>query len=709
MSSRRHFLKVSMLAGGGLVMQGILPRTRAQEEEADPLRNPFFIFEVQPGNRFLLTIAKHEMGQGTTSSLAALFADELGLDWEQLALKESTWDASSTPGMLALFRANTGGSTGTIGSWDSMRLAGATLRQMFVTAAAKQFKKDADSLLAKGGYVEDSDAKQRISLYDLAETTSLQELPTNPRQKSFEELRLVGRELPSLRLRELVSGAVEYGVNVRRDNMLYASIERCPYFLGTLKRFDSEAALAMSGVVDVFSIEGKVLTRPDSSSKAGVVVLADSTWHAERARSALQIEWDGGSFEDYDLDEEFRRFGRLPESERGEVLRTRGNVEAAFEAADRVVSAEYANQHQAHCCLEPLNATAEYRDGKMEIWVGTQCAENQVGALSEALGIRREDVIVHKLPSGGSFGRRYFTDFVVEAALIAKRVSRPVKVTWTREDAMRHDHFHYAQLIRMEAAIDKEGMPSAYKFGGHRRNLYSMLPVEERSYGPRIAVQTGAWRSVRSHYETFALESFMDELAFSLGKDPLEFRMETVAKMKVPPRFRFLTERLTRVLEELKKRTDWGRDLPKGRGLGVAICRFTNTICGQVAEVEVEGDTFRVVKVTVVTDSGKVLNPQMARGQIEGSIVWAHSALMGKGIDVRGGKVAQSNFHDYPICRIGEVPELDIELLRSDGPIGGFGEPAVPPYAPAVLNAYYSASGRRIRTVPIGWNVLEDV
>ncbi len=707
--NRRSFMKVAGLAGGGIVLAGRFGPLLAAEGGSPSESGPWFYVEIARDNALTFTMPKHEMGQGSSSGFAMLLVEELGASWEDVRIVRGTWDKRTRLVYGEIFGIKTSGSSATRTNWNRMREAGATLKDLLLSAASLRWKCGKSECYAEGGFVRRKGGRQRFSFGELAEQAGSLPLPTSVALKERKDCKVIGRPLKNHYIKELVSGRMSYGIDIRLPEMLYASIERCPVFEGALIGYDDSETRKLAGIIDVFPLESFVYEKTKTTTKAGVVVVGNSTWAAQEGRRKLKITWDegiNGSKSSKGLLDQFDGTRK----EVGKVLSESGNVDAALSKAEAVFEEVYVSNYQAHACMEPLNATARFQNGQLELWSAMQYPQRDIETLSIALDIPKDAVTAHDLVSGGSFGRRFSCDFKVEAALVAKRMDKPVKLTWTREDAIQNDYYHSFMAFRFRASLDAKKRPSGllvsqtFSQGEWSVPYYHPNSRLEFHASDKI-LETGAWRSVTVHPTGFAQESYIDELARNAGVDPSTFRLElldrTLEQSSPDAGERVLLERFKRVLKVAVEKADWGKPLPKGHGQGVAVTRFGPTCVCQIAEVSVVEDDFHVHKVTCVADSGQVLNPQMARGQLEGSIIWALTALKHGGIDVVDGRVQQSNFHDYQLLKIGETPAIDIHLLESEGAIGGFGEPGVPPLAPAVLNAIYAASGKRIRSIPV--------
>ncbi len=717
--NRRQFLKVSALAGGGLLLESRLTQVLAQGAPASKLAEglpPWLMVSISTDNLITLSLGTFEMGQSAQTGLAQIFAEELGADWKNIQVNQRVYDQSSHEFYTTQFGLPTGGSSSIWRIWQPAREAGAVIRELLKQEAANRWTQNVSDVDLKESFVVSKLDGRRLSMGALSTAAASLTVPETVELKNKKDFRIIGKELANLKTEEMVNGHTTYGIDKELPGMLYASIERCPWHLGTLVSVDKRAALAVPGVVDIVELAGQNESDPNYNTKAGVAVVATSTWAAMQGRKALLIEWDAGKNAKASTAALIE--STKPENYTGETtsLTGWGDVDAGFESAKELIEAEYINHYQAHACMEPLNATALFEYGKLQLWTGTQGPTRDALGISKALSIPQENITVDVLQAGGSFGRRYHVDFSVEAALIAQAMpGKTVKLTWTREDTIQNDYYHPFAVYRFKAALDENNDIDCCQIDEFRDGQdWPSLNYGPRNFRIRLnpieqILKIGAWRSVVEHRMAFAQECFMDELATCAERDPIEFRLAQLRKQitNTPDERaddKLFLNRAIHVLEKVASMSGWGNQLPEGVGQGIALSRFGRTVVAEVAEVSVNKGQVTVHKVYCATDSGVVINPQLAKGQVEGSIIWALTALLKGGIDVIDGQVVQSNFHDYQILRMNEIPEFHIELLESDGPIGGFGEPATPPLAPAVLNAIFAATGNRVRSLPLRHN-----
>ena len=729
-TNRREFLKVSSLAGGGLMLTMSVPGlAKALPGSGESLNelNHFLTIDIEGNVVFQLTA--HEMGQGSGTGLPMILAEELGADWSKVTVKRTGYDKK----YLGVIRETTGGSGTIQDHWDLLRRMGATAREMLKSAAADQWEVATDQLTVENGFVQEAGTDRRLGFGALAEAASTLEAPEKVEFKKPADFKIVGKPVRNLITDGVAAGIGNYGINVDMPDMVYASIEKCPVFKGKLKSFDDSATRDVNGVLDVFALPALETAEEMTHVQEGVVVVATSTWAAFKGRKALKVDWDLGENARNDnkkLKDDFAKAGEKFEN----PVYTQGKYDKLKnEEGYREIEATYVNPHQAHALMEPMNATAHYNGDTCEVWVGTQNATKVVQHVAKAIDLSEDKIQVHTQNSGGSFGRRYYPDTSMEAAFIAKQIQKPVKLTWTREDGIQHDYFHPYQESRFNALLKDDqfvGMQLKmiksvyYGSGDHLwEQPYDVEHMDTYLNPVEGMVHQGAWRSVQVHSSSLGKECFIDEIAIELGKDPVAFRQELLAKEIETVKFNRPTREGQKPFDEVVKefRTTlrknyrsvinyvdqnqlWERAKSPGIGRGFAMEDFfAGTVCAHIVEVEKDSSDWgvRIKKITSVLDCGIVVNPHLGRGQVEGSIIWALSALKYGGIDIKNGVVQQRNFHNNKLLRIDEVPEIEVHFVPSEEPPTGLGEPATPPLAPAVLNAIFDATGRRIRKLPV--------
>ncbi len=719
--SRRAFIAGTTVAGAGLLIGVRLsgPFAFGQAPKKSP-PNPFDAYvHVKPTGEISLIVAKSEMGQGIRTGLAMLLAEEAEVDLNSVTVEQ----AETRPDIYT--HMGTGGSGSTMENYEPLRRAGATVREVMITTAAARWKVSRGQCVAKNGMVLHQGSSRRATYGELVEAASKMPLP-DPKTvplKDESAFRLLGHPVPRVDIPAKVNGSAQFGLDVRVPEMLFAVVARCPTFGGKPAHFDAAQAKAVPGVVDVFEIPA---LGADKFTAGGVVVVADSTWTAIKARRALQIAWDNGphASESSDaLGETLRSAAAKP----GTRVRNDGDVDAVLAKSSKPVEAVYELPFLAHATMEPMNITIHARQGGCEVWAPTQSPDWVQRAVAQVLGMAPEKVIVHTTLMGGGFGRRYMADFPAEAAQIAKVVPKPVQLVWTREDDMTHDFYRPATCHHMRGAVDANGRPSAWshaiastsingfwhpngkpeesEVGGALQMPYA-IPSVRLEFNPAVSgVPRAWWRSVENSFNGFAVESFIDELAVAAGKDPFLFRKELLIKQKttkpagdddVNP------ERLRAVLELAAQKSGWDKPLPKGKGRGIATFSSFGSYFAEVAEVSVADDkTFKIDRVIAAVDCGPIVNPESVRSQTESAIIYGLSAALKNAITIKNGAVEQTNFDGYDPIRINEAPPIEVYLAPSGDDPGGMGEPALPPIAPAVANAIFAACGQRLRKLPL--------
>ncbi len=743
--SRRRFLIAGVLLGGSAYFgyQFLSKRDRLAKPAAFELDEKELAlngwFKISPDNSVTVMVPRQEMGQGVYTALAMLVAEELDADWSKVKVEQAPVDkmyaniTMLTDGLpfdendksyaAAIARRvgyslgdtlgvqATGGSTSVRDAWESMRVAGASAREMLVAAAAKQWQVSASECTTRNGVVSHQAAGKQATYGELAGAAAQLPVPTQPKLKDPKDYVLIGKAQRRLDIPEKVTGAAQFGLDVRVRGMVYAAIAQCPVFGGTLKSVDESKIKSMPGVKRVVSLPN------------AVAVVADSYWRAKTALTALPIVWDEGANAKLSSTEITEQFQRDLESGKAGSYRDEGDAIAELGRAAKVIEAQYHVPFLAHATMEPINCTARVADGGCEVWVPNQAPSLVQWIAGKTAGIATEKVIVHTPYLGGGFGRRSEMDVVVQAVSIAKELNGPaVKLVWSREEDMQHDMYRPAAIAKFRAALDGEGKPTAWwnRIVGPSVTLsfmerivpwaasdlmqdktnaegaadipYEIPNLKVEHVLARTPIPVGFWRSVGHSYNSFFKESFIDELAHAAGKDPYEFRRGLLAQH---PRHRT-------VLETAAQKAGWGTPLEKGMGRGIALHKSFHSIVAQVAEVAVsaEGD-IQINRVVCVIDCGQTVNPDTIIAQMESGIIFGLSAALFGEITIKDGRVEQGNFPSYDMLRLAETPQIEVHIIASDYPMGGVGEPGTPPIAPAVTNAIFAATGKRIRQLPI--------
>ena len=678
--SRRGFLG----AAAGLWIGTVLPARRASAA----VRNKMNAFvHVGTDDVVTLFIHKSEMGQGTVTSLAQLLAEELECDWNKVRT-EFAPVSREYGGMQGVF-----GSASIRTSYDSLRRAGAGAREMLIQAAAKQWGVNKSTLRAENSTVVNPASGAKLSFGSLAEAAAKEQAPAGPALKDPAQYRLVGKPVKRLDTATKTDGSAEFGIDVRLPGMLYAVVARCPVFGGKVKSFDASKAKAVPGVKDVVAISN------------GVAVVADNTWNAIMGKRALLIQWDEGKVASVDTPGITRAFVEKM-SQPGAEARKVGDAAGALAGSSKKIEAVYEVPFLAHAPMEPLNATADVKPDHCAIYASTQgqSAAQQIAA--RVTGLKPDQIEVHTKYLGGGFGRRAANDYIGEAVEVSKAVGAPVKLTWSREDDLQQDYYRPASYAKFAGAVDAEGWPHVFSsriacppFGGGSRTAtegvadmaYSIPHVLVDYHAVDMGIPVSYWRSVGYSQNTFFAESFLDELIHAGGKDQVEARRRLLAS----------NPRLLAVLNLAAEKAGWGKPLPAGRARGVSLANNIGSYTAQVAEVSVAQGKLKVHRVVCSVDCGRIVNPLIIEQQMQSGIVFGLAAALKGGITIDKGRVQQSNFHQYDVLRIDEMPVVEVHLVPTDNPSGGIGEASTPGIAPAVTNAIFAATGKRVRRLPI--------
>jgi len=722
--NRRQFVIQGAIAGAGLVIGVRLSSERvfAQENEKGPkekLVSPFDAYvQVKPDGKISLIVAKSEMGQGIKTGLAMLLAEEAEVDFNSVSVEQAETRPDIYPHM------GTGGSGSTMESFMPLRRAGATVRELMITAAAQKWNIPKTECTAKKGTVLHERSSSKASYGELIDAAMKLPLPDPAKVelKHETEFELIGHPTPRVDIPSKVNGSAVFGLDVRVPEMLFAMVARCPTFGGKHAHFDAAKAKAVPGVKDIFEIPA--LGR-DMFTAGGVVVVADSTWAAMQGREALQITWDNGPAAS-ESTSTLHTSLHAGAGRAGKRIRNDGDVDAVLSKGTKRVEASYEFPFLAHATMEPMNITVHARSGEAEVWAPTQSPDWVQRTVAKVLDLKPEKVIVHTTLLGGGFGRRYMADYPAEGAQIAKVVGKPVQLVWSREDDMTHDFYRPAACHQMKGAVDQNGRPLAWshtiastsieaywhpdggkpedsEIGGAEQMPYAIPNVRLEYNHVASAVPPLWWRSVEHSFNGFAVECFIDELAAAAGQDPVQFRRSLLVK---PADWKAKNDedpdpaRLRGVLELAAEKLGWGTPLPKGRGRGIATYHSFGSYIAEAAQVTVQGNNFKIDRMVAAIDCGQIVNPESVRAQAESAIIYGLSAALKNEITIKNGAVEQTNFDGYDPIRIGEAPPIEVHLMKSKEEPGGMGEPALPPAAPAVANAIFAACGQRVRKLP---------
>jgi isoquinoline 1-oxidoreductase subunit beta len=706
--SRREFLVRSAVAGGALVIGFHLPggsRRAVAQEAATGARAaaPNAFIRIASDDTVTILLKHVEMGQGIATSMPMTVAEELGCDWKHVRFEHAPADMVYAH---AVFQSQmTGGSTSTWECFDQMRTAGASAREMLVAAAAAQWKVEPSACRVENGVVIHADKRLRFG--ELAAAAEKLAAPEKPKLKERKDWTLIGKPTRRLDNATKITGKAEFGMDVRRPGMVVAVVARSPFLGGSVKTFRPAKAKAVPGVLDVLEVP------------SGVAVIGEHFWAARQGREALEVEWDPGAIARHSTTTQRQDYRKLAE-QKGAVAVEKGDVDLALGKASKVIDAIYELPYLAHAAMEPLACTVEIGKDGCDIWAGTQLQTGDQAAAAKILGLDPKKVRLHTTFLGGGFGRRATatSDFVVEAVHVAKALKKPVKVVWTREDDIRGGYYRPMWVSRVRAALGEGAKPAAWAHTIVGQSLLAGGPfeamikdgidatsIEGAADSPyltgiadhrvdlhttKLPISVLWWRSVGHSHTAFVVETLVDELAHEAGKDPVAYRREILPE----------GSRLLPVLQSAADAFGWGKPLAAGRAAGIAVHESFLSVVAHAVEVSIDAGRVRVHRVATAIDCGPIVNPDTIEAQMQSAVVFGISSLFGE-ITLKDGRVEQSNFHNYPILKLDEMPKVEVRILHSDAPMGGVGEPGVPPVAPAVANALFKLTGKRIRSLPI--------
>jgi isoquinoline 1-oxidoreductase beta subunit len=716
--TRRNFIQVSALAGGGMLIAAQFDAVADLFAQAPTPYTPNAFIKITADGVITIVAKNPEVGQGIKTSLPMIIAEELDVDWKDVHLEQ----ADLNPQLYG--PQNAGGSTGTPTNWDPLRRAGAAGRQMMIAAAAETWGVAANECTTASGRVHHAASNRSLGYGELtakAATLTPPDLKTVS-VKDPKDYKIIGKPTRGVDGRAIVTGKPIYSIDFTLPGMLFAVFEKCPVFGGKVVTANLDDIKALPGVRHAFVVEGG---KDLGGLLGGVAIVADSWWQANSAREKLRVTWDEGPTAAQSSTGFAEKAAELVKQGPGFTLRADGDVEATLQQATKKAEGFYTYPFISHAPLEPQNCAARVSSGKVEVWAPSQTPQRGRQLVAQTLGVPESDVTVHLMQAGGGLGRRLSNDYMVEVAWIAKVVGEPVKLLWTREDDMRHDFYRPGGFHYFRGAVDDSGALLAWRghfisFGeGQQFAASANIPPTEFPAGfvPNFAIHvtnqslgvpTGALRAPRSNAVAWVYQSFIDELAHAASKDPLQFRLDLLkVERRMLPRGDdgYSAERMRGVLELVRDMSGWGtRQLPKGSALGIA-CHYSHRgYFAEVAEVSVSGEkAVKVHKVWVAGDVGsQVVNPTHAENQAQGAVIDGLAELMGQEITIENGRVVQTNFNNFPLIRLTQAPpQIEVKFRATPNPPTGLGEPALPPILPAVCNAIFTINGERVRTLPL--------
>jgi len=715
--NRRTFLKFTGIAGSGLLLGFTLTdKSYAAVEASTTEFKPNGFISISPNGKTILFSKNPEVGQGIKTAHPMIIAEELDADWSMVQIEQSPVDESTYGTQSA------GGSRSIPSGWDQMRQAGAVARSMLVATAAARWDVPTSECKTESGRVIHTQSGRTSTYGDLASKAAAMPVPdpATVKLKARADYKLLGKRIGGVDNHEIVTGKPLFGIDVVVPNMRYAAYQKCPATGGRVISANLDEIKALPGVEDAFILEGNGIV---TELMPGVAIVATSTWAAFSAKSKLKITWDESAASKDSWSEAVNKAQLLAKTQGVDTLVNSGNVDMAQRDATKTVEAFYSYPFVSHAPLEPQNCTAWVHDGIAELWAPSQTPQRGITNVANTLGFTKENVVVHQTRIGGGFGRRLINDYMCEAAAISERAGVPIKLQWNREDDMLHDFYRVGGFHAFKGAIDKIGNLSAWEdhfitFSDEKNLPVSGGNISESEFPLQLIANSrltqsmmplkipcGPWRAPRSNSIAFAVQSFIDEMARAANRDHLEFLLDILGEprwLKPGDANALNTGRAAAVIRLAAEKAGWGKPLPQGRGLGLAFHFSHAGHVAEVAEVSVDANKkLTVHKVTVAADVGPIINLSGAEHQCQGSVIDGMSTMLGLSLSIENGRIQETNFHQYPLLRINQTPEVAVHFIESDYPPTGLGEPALPPAAPAICNAIYAASGIRVRELPL--------
>ncbi|UII81233.1 xanthine dehydrogenase family protein molybdopterin-binding subunit [Flagellimonas sp. CMM7] len=719
---RRNFIKLMVSASGALIagvhLQSCIPKKSVAETyEFSPL------IQIDTDGWVSLIAKNPEIGQGIKTSLPMILAEELGANWDKVKVIQADFDTIYDEQWA-------GGSYAIILNWDLMRTAGAMVRQVLIEAASLKMNLPFEELTTENSNVVHIKSGDTTPFEALIAEASQMPLPEQVEFKPTDSFEIIGKNISQVGLDKLVSGGAEYAIDLKLPEMVYATAVKNPVFEGGVSSYDDTEARSVNGVIDIIELNnmeygGRLLGPNSPNFVNGIAVIANSTWATFKAAKKLKVVWDNSNTRKENTDEIFGRFhaqlsNTSIERKDGDIARAKQSAASSFEAI-------YELPFLAHVTMEPMNCMVDFRADICEVWAPTQNPEALQDGLIKLFGLKPEQIKIHLPRIGGGFGRRYYVDYAMDAAVLSQKIGKPVKLTWTREEDIRHDWYRPGSVQKISASLDKDGMVTGWQHilanasrktslgreggpAGTEIDEYDFpagfVPNLQLEYGHVLSdAPLGQWRAVASSANAFSVHCFLDELAFLNKMDPIDYFLKFLGPKRMVPvvgDYEFDVERLIVVINKVRQMSNWDTSLPKGQGRGFAARKGAGSFIAEVVTVAVgESGKVEILQVDAAVDCGIVVNPSGARAQVEGGILEGLCAALYGEITFKDGAAQQSNFHDYKWMRLGEVPEMNVEFIKNELPPRGLGEPPLPPAIPALANAIYAATGKRIRKLPI--------